>query len=409
MTKKLSVLYMDGVGPFGGASRSLFEAVGALPQGTVNAYFLATKGTSVDFYETIASDLIQTRGLSRFDNTRYSHYAGRRWLILLREAYLAPHSYFAVRAAKKRWGGKIDLIHTNEVLEIFPAIYAKRMLNVPLVVHVRSVQNLDPKSKRYRLICNLLRKHADAVIAIDENVRASLPADIAVDVIHNSFTPKVANTPDVELIRAIEALPNETLKVGFVGNLHHSKGLFEMVEAARLLKDQGRYVDFVIVGGTTISDTGPSAAALSKSGLAQNIRSELFKRAKELGVADRFHMLGATTDIQCVYTRIDVICFASHYDAPGRPIFEAAFAGVPSIVAITDPSPDTLVPNTTGIAIPPRDAEALAKAISRFDADRFEIRRMGDAARQLAVNNFSPATNSEQLLEVYKRVKRIAA
>lgn len=404
MANELKVLYMDGVGPFGGASRSLFEAIRALPKKTVLPHFLATRGTSIDFYRQVASDLIETRGLSRFDNTLYSHYRGRRWLILLREAYLAPHSVIAIKAAHRKWADRIDLIHSNEVLELLPAIYAKRVFKKPLVVHVRSVQHADPNSRRYQMISDMLRKYADAVIAIDENVRASLPTDIPVDVIHNSFTPKVADQPDLEMIQAIERLPSTSLKVGFVGNLHHSKGLFELVEAAKILKSAGKDVDFVIVGGTTITDTGAKAAALSRSGLAQNVRQELQSRAEVLDVADRFHLLGATKDIQSVYERIDVICFASHYNAPGRPIFEAAFAGVPSIAAITEPFPDTLVANETGIAISPRDVNALAAAIAHFETNRGEVSRMGAAAKRLANENFSPEKNSERLLSIYRRV-----
>lgn len=395
---------MDGVGPFGGASRSLFEAVRAFPPHAVSPYFLATRGTAADFYKTVATQIIEGYGLSRFDNTLYSHYRGKRWAVLLRELYLVPFSLAVVRRAYGRWQNDIDLIHVNEILEIFPALLAKRMFRKPLVVHVRSVQNADPKSWRYRFLSRLLRKHADAVIAIDENVRASLPSDLKVHVIHNSFTPTVAAEPDRKMIAAIESLPVASLKVGFVGNLHHSKGLFEMVEAAKILSEAGRDVDFVIVGGTTVSDVGVKATALSKAGLAQNVQQELHERASSLGVADHFHLLGSTKDIQSVYDRLDVICFASHYDSPGRPIFEAAFAGVPSIAAIKNPYPDTMIPNVTGIAIHPRDPVALARAIAYFEQNRTEVSRMGAEARALAKRNFDPLTNSSKLLGLYQQL-----
>ena len=41
-------------------------------------------------------------------------------------------------------------------------------------------------------------------------------------------------------------------------------------------------------------------------------------------------------NIAQAYARMDVICFPSHYDAPGRPIFEAAFLKVPSIAAVRE-------------------------------------------------------------------------
>lgn len=396
------MLYIDGVGPFGGASRSLFEAVRALRPIGVEPYFLATRGTSIDFYRTEAAELIATRGLSRFDNTLYSHYRGKRWLVLLRETFLLPSTGVALLRARRQWRD-FDVIHVNEILELGPAILAKRIFGAPLVVHVRSVQNNDPSSRRYQAICDLLRRHADAVIAIDENVRLSLPSDIAVDVIHNGFTPQTADR-DLKMIARFEQLRPSSLKVGFVGNLHHSKGLFEMLEAAKRLQAQGVDFDMVLVGGTTISDVGLKARAIRAAGLAQNVRQQLEQRATELGVADRIHFFGPTRDITSVYDRIDVLCFASHYNAPGRPVFEAAFSGVPSITAVTEPRSDTLRPYETGIAISPRDSAQLANAVRYFAERRQEVTRMGGNARALAEANFDPRKNAQALLDIYQRI-----
>lgn len=403
----MRVLYIDGVGPFGGASRSLFELVRAARPLGVQPYFLATKGTSLNFYSQIAEDLIAGRGLSRFDNTLYSHYRKVRWLILAREMYLIPFSVQMVLKAYRRWK-EIDLIHVNEILEIGPAILAKKLFRVPLIVHVRSVQNDDLRSRRSRAIFDLLRRHADAVIAIDENVRASLPADIKVAVINNSFTPKSTQV-DGAMIQRFQALRPSSLKVGFVGNLHHSKGLYEMLEAACILKEKKVDVEMVMVGGTTMSDIGFRAKVLSKTGLAQNVRQMLEDKAAKLDISDIVHFFGPTQDIKSIYDRIDVICFASHYDAPGRPVFEAAFAGVPSITAVTKPHADTIIPDETGICIEPRNASQLADAIIHFAEQRDEVRRMGENARKLAQQNFDPERNALKLLNVYREtIDRVA-
>lgn len=401
-TSKLRVLYIDGVGPFGGASRSLFELVRAARPLGVQPFFLATKGTSLNFYSQIADDLIAGQRLSRFDNTLYSHYRGKRWLILAREMYRAPFSIHMVLKAYRRWK-KVDLIHVNEILEIGPAILAKKLFRVPLVVHVRSVQNDNPACRRATAVFDLLRRHADAVIAIDENVRASLPENIKVDVINNSFTAKSAKVDDA-MIQRFQSLRPSSLKVGFVGNLHHSKGLYEMLAAARILKDKKIDVEMVMVGGTTMTDVGLRAKILTKAGLAQNVRQILMDKAEKSGISDVVHFFGPTHDIKSVYDKLDVVCFASHYDAPGRPVFEAAFAGVPSITAVTQPRSDTIIPNETGICIEPRNVSQLTDAIIRFAERRDEVRRMGENARKLAQKNFNPECNALKLLDLYKEI-----
>lgn len=403
----MNVLYLDGVGPFGGASRSLFEAVRALKDKEVKSYFVVARGTALDFYGQVADDLIITRGLTRLDNTHYSHYRGVRWLVLIREFFYFPFTWFAIQKAYRNWHGKIDLIHVNEVTEIIPGLLAKWLFKVPLVVHVRSPQWANQSSWRSRWVNGRLKRSANAVIAINETTRATIPSELQVDVIQNSFTPKRSATPDPMMLEKLSKLSPDSLKVGFVGNVQVSKGILDLVEAARLLKQQGANVVYLIVGGHTRIDRSFKGWALRKAGLVQDVVEELEKRIKQYSLEDCFYMLGATDDIQCVYEHLDVITFPSHFDAPGRPVFEAAFSAVPSIVCVKKPLPDTLVHNETGLAIPARDPVALSEAIRHFEKCREEVKRMGSNAQKLAINNFEPSSNANRLYEVYKRVGKV--
>jgi glycosyltransferase involved in cell wall biosynthesis len=273
-----------------------------------------------------------------------------------------------------------------------------------MVVHVRSLQWTNGSALRTRWVNTRLQRSAAAVIAINENTRESLPAELLVDVIQNSFTAKKASHPDPALLARLTALRAGSLKVGFVGNLHASKGLFELLEAVRILRSEGHDVECLVVGSVTIPDRGVKAWMLARAGLAQNVEAEVTAKVDAYGIGDSFHLLGHTNDIQTVYEQLDVIAFPSYYDAPGRPVFEAAFSGVPSIVCVDKPRPDTLVPGETGLTVPPRNPAALAEAILHFVNDRSEVRRMGEKARALAVENFVPATNARKLLAVYERV-----
>ena len=401
MTKK--ILYIDGDGPFGGASRSLFEAISAFPKGSVKPYFLATSGTALEFYRQVAIDLIETRGMSKIDNTRFGYYLGVRWLILLRELFHFPFTIVALLKARKRWK-HFDLIHVNEIVYIIPALLAKLLFRAPLVVHVRSLARNDKTSMRTHWINAALTRGADAVVTIDETVRDSLPSELPVDVIHNSFTAKRTPKPDLHFISRFTELRAGSLKVGFVGNLHESKGLFDIFESAKLIHQVRRDVDFVIVGGVTLNDRGLKAWMLKHAGLAQNVQAELAARVESEGLSDCFHLMGATIDIKYVYDQLDILLFPSHFDAPGRPVFEAAFSSVPSIVAIKNPGSDTLVHGETGLAIEAKNPPKLAEAILYFAENRSEAQRMGNNAKQLAELNFEPATNAHKLMAVYNRV-----
>lgn len=404
----MRVLYIDGVGAFGGASRSLFEAVRALPAGEVEPLFIVQGGSIMPFYSQVARDMVVTRGLARFDNTRYGHYRGTRWLVLLREIAYLPFTFTAILRARRRFG-QVDLIHSNEITEILPLLLARKVFRAPAITHVRSLQRVGDRTLRSRWLHRRLRRDLSAIVAIDENARSTLPADLKVDVIHNSFTPKPAGQPDVQMLKRLDELRPGALKVGFIGNLHHSKGLFELIEAAHLLKQSGTDVQFVVVGGVTRTDKGIKGWVLTKLGFAQNVLDDVNRKIEEYGLQDYFRLMGHTADIQRIYERIDVICFPSHFDAPGRPVFEAAFSAVPSIVAVTRPRPDTLVDGETGIAVPGHEHLKLAAAIRHFADNRAEVKRMGANARALALRNFEPATNSRELFALYQRVTAAAA
>ncbi|MHB8799678.1 MAG: glycosyltransferase family 4 protein [Thermoanaerobaculia bacterium] len=399
----MRVLYVDAVGPFGGASRSLYEMVKRLPAMGVEPYFVMQAGTAQHYYGEVAKDIVAVKGLSRFDNTAYSYYRGLRWLVALREVAWLPFTVWAILEARRRWKS-VDLIHVNEIVDIIPGLLAKAAFHAPMVVHVRSPQRAAGKALRSRWLEGRLRHSVAATVAINENTRATLPADLPVKVIQNSFTPRHADSPDEGLARRLGALRGSSLKVGFVGNLHESKGILDLVDAAKLVRASGRDVEFVVAGGGTGREKGLAHTVRRALGLAQDAGDRVRERIRDYGLDEDFHLLGPTRDIQVVYEAIDVICFPSHFNAPGRPVFEAAFSGVPSIVCVEQPMQDTFVHGETGLSVPSRSPELLAAAIGRFADDRREVARMGASARRLAEANFVAEENARRLMRVYESV-----
>lgn len=396
----MRVLYIHMIGAFGGASRSLLEVARAFPRGEIEPLFITPRGSAVEQFRSVASDVIEVRGMSQFDNTLYSHYRGLRWLVILREIYYLPFTVVGLLRARMRWKS-VDLIHVNEFTGVLPWLLASKLFGAPVVVHVRSLARQDNTSKVTRWINAMLRDRADAVIAIDENVRASLPPALPVQVIHNSFSLSAGDC-DEKLLGVLKCLRKESFKVGFVGNLLRVKGLFELVEAANILQQEGLDIEYLMVGDDAHGRGSLRKWILEKAGLSQDIKEELLEKISRYGLVDRFHFSGFTKDIQSAFSAMDVLCFPSHYDAPGRPIFEAAFLGVPSIAAVRSPRADTLVDGETGLAVPPRDSVQLAAALRSLATDRERCRRLGSNARELACRNFDVGANAERLLNVYR-------
>jgi glycosyltransferase involved in cell wall biosynthesis len=393
------VLYVHHAAAFGGASRSLLELIAAFPRGSVEPQVIAPRGAVADVLRRAGIPVLEALGISQFDCTRYGHYRGLRWLILLRELCYLPFTVSALLRARRRWP-KIDVVHVNDTTQAVCIALAGRMFRAPAVVHARAVLAGELAPRRMRWLASLLRRRANAVIAIDETVRSSLPAGVDACVIHNGFAPGLEAR--AAMPSALAALPAASLKVAMIGSLAPMKGVFEFLQAARMVVAKGMQVDFIFVGDDIRPVRGLYGWLLQRLGFGRPVRAELERFAREHGIGQHVHFLGFTTEIKAIYDHIDVVCFPSHLDAPGRPVFEAAFSGVPAIVALSEPRADTFVDGETGIRVPARDPERLAAALERLYRDRAELRRMGERARALALGHFDIRRNADDVLALYR-------
>lgn len=394
--RPLRVLFIHHCGAFSGASRSLWELISAFPASAVEPWVLAPTGRTLQVFASAGIRCIPSNNLSIFDNTRYGYYRGLRWLILLRELARLPGTYRCLRRALGECP-PIDLVHVNDITMLYAIAMLAKRLRVPVVVHVRGVQ-----SRRQgwpgRLVTRVLERRARSLIAIDETVKRSLPPSLMprATVIHNGFQPSVGDQE-----ASVAQLP---LVVAMVGNLIRAKGCREFVEAADLCKKEKLRVRFVFVGAGAGAPPSWWARQLVRVGVAQSIEHELRDTVTRLGLEDTVEFRPFTTDLATVYRSIQVICFPSHLDAPGRPIFEAAFFAVPSIVAIANPTADTFVDGETGIRIDAGSATEIVTAVRRLAQDPGERRRLGRNAQALARRNFDAGRNASAVLELYRRV-----
>lgn len=398
------ILYICAVGAFGGASRSLFEALRALPR-PVEKFFVVQKGTAADLFRTLGVDAITAIGMTRFDNTWASAYRGIRWLVLAREIFYFPFTVVALLRARIRWG-HVDIIHVNEIIDIIPGLIAKTLFKAPMIVHTRCLFRTDTHSWRTRWYHKQLFRNAAAVVAIDGNVRATLPTDLPVQIIHNSFDPSSSSTLSLAARSELDRVRDSALKIGFVGNLQRVKGLLDLIHGVALAKASNIDVQLVVVGGVTGGRVPLSRRFAKLLNLSQDVHESFPQLIEKLDLRDDVIMVGHTPDIQNVFPFIDVLAFPSHLDAPGRPVFEAAFFGIPSIVAVREPQPDTVVDGETAIAIQEPAPELIAAAIRHFANKPAEVRRMGENARALAKRNFSVEPNAARLQDVYDSVMK---
>jgi glycosyltransferase involved in cell wall biosynthesis len=392
----IRVLFIHHYGAFSGASRSLLELISGFPPGTIDACVLTPRGRTHEVLTERGIKCIPCSSVALFDNTRYGHYRGLRWFILLRELARLPQTLRSLWRVQREFPD-VDIVHINESA-MLPAIVAVgRWFRRPTVVHVRAVQSGAP-TWASRMFVKVFERNVSAAVAIDETVKRSLPTNLSlpVKVIHNGFNMRPAGES------AADARPADPLIVGMVGNLIRVKGCREFVEAATLCRDRKLPVRFVFIGAGEGAQPGWIARLLVRLEVGQNIERELRDLVAQRGLDGYVEFRPFTTDLAAVYRSIDVVCFPSHLDAPGRPIFEAAFFAVPAIAAISDPTPDTFVPGETGLTIRACSSEDIVGAVEHLLEHPQERLRLGNNACRLVATQFNAQRNARLMLDLYR-------
>ena len=389
----LKILYIHHAADFGGASRSLMELLLAFPEGHVNSIVMCPKGQFFNILRNYKINVFPVLGISQFDNTLYSHYRGFRWFILLRElTYLIP-TIFALVKIKFRIKN-IDIIHLNEITLSPVALIAKIIFSCPIVVHVRSLQ-LNKPSLRNFFLGIILRGCVTKFICIDETVGNSLTKEFNRVIIHNGFTSlKIAH----------EKQAKEIFRVAMVGAFQRSKGCLEFIEAANTLSKKYQNIRFCFYGNKPKNRFSVLNSILLKMGISHSIYDDMIEKINSFGINHIFEINDFTEDIAHIYQSIDLIAFPGFLNAPGRPIFEAGFFGVPSVLGIINPTKDTFVSGVTGLKITPGSVSELCNAIEYMYLNPDSRKIMGVNAKTLANKNFIATKNAAKVIATYKKI-----
>ena len=392
----MNILYLHPAGTFGGASKSLIELFLVLRQYQVSGHVITPKGSSAAAFSEAGISTIETLGLTQFDNTRFGYYRKWRWLILIRELFFLPYSLIALIKAK-RLGIKFDLIHVNEITLLPVAVIAKWIFRIPVVMHIRSLQKSDSGIKS-KLYYKLLSKTINSVICIDETVKSSMPLNIDSIIVHNGIS--VGDAIVGRLKTSADAI-----NIGLVGVLLRLKGVYEFIEAAKILATESKIkTKFILVGENARKSDGIKAWFYKKFQFSEDVYSDVKRYIDQNNLQKQIELRGAIKDIKTFYPEIDILCFPSYLNACGRPVFEAAFFGIPSIVAVSNPKSDTIQHGVTGLTIEKPDARLLADAVSLLVSDHEYRFKLGIQAKKFVNESFDINKNVLIILAEYEKL-----
>lgn len=180
-------------------------------------------------------------------------------------------------------------------------------------------------------------------------------------------------------------------RVVIVTRLVERKGIGDAIEALVQVPN----CELVIAGG-------PAAAALEEDPAYR----QFMERARRSGVAGRVRFLGAVEheEVPALLRSADVVACVPWYEPFGMVAVEALACGVPVLATAVGGLVDTVVDRVTGLHVPARDPQAIARGLCTL-LDRPDLRQaMGAAGAARARAHYGWPQVARATKEVYERV-----
>lgn len=270
-----------------------------------------------------------------------------------------------IRRLHRRYGFRLLIAHRYK-----PIFIAAHIPRVPLIAVSHGYGVYDGFFRR-----QLIQRQAQRALllgvsdAVRDEVRSKL----------TRFPPNriqtLYNHVDLDRLRAGQysrgearrrlGLPEHGSIVGNVGRLHPHKDQATLIAAFARVTQPGDQMSLAIIG------TGTQESALRE-------------QARDLGIADRLHLLGWVPDAWRYFRAFDVFALSSRREGFGMVLLEAMAAEVPVVCSRVGGAPEVV--GTNGRLFPPGDVEALARLL-RESVDA----RQSDAALERVAHYFSDA------------------
>jgi glycogen synthase len=275
-----------------------------------------------------------------------------------------------------------DIVHSHTWYGSMAGYFAKVLYDIPYVATVHSLEPLRPwkeeqLGRSYHLTSWIERvalENADRIVAVSTHSRQEILElfDVApekVVVLYNGIDLDVWNHTDRNQTRLAYGIDGDYLL--FVGRTSRQKGMVHLIEAMKYVDPGVR-----LVCCTSAPDTKE---------VEEEIAAKIAEEPRVLWINT---LLREENYIE-LYSNCTLFACPSIYEPFGIINLEAMACERPVVASAVGGIQEVVVPEETGLLVPPADPKALADSINRVLRDRELARKMGLAGRRRVEEQFS--------------------
>lgn len=288
--------------------------------------------------------------------------------------------------AMRRWlkSHPVDVINTHSSTDTWLAALACAFsANAPAIVRTRHISAAVPANASTRWLYTRATRH---IVTTGEKLKAQLVADNGFPAARITSVPTGIDTErfrpaDRAAARRELGLSEHNRIVGIVATLRSWKGHEYLLDAFADLDAPGWQL--LIIGD------GPRRKALEEKVVAMSL-------------GGRVCFAGHQRNTERWLQALDIFCLPS-YANEGVPqaLLQAMLVGLPIVTTPVGSITEAVDDGETALIVPPRDASALAAALSRLIADTGLAARLGEAAHAKALKQFGLATMLDRMESVF--------
>ncbi|EKQ68065.1 glycosyltransferase [Leptolyngbyaceae cyanobacterium JSC-12] len=335
-----------------------------------------------------------------------------------------PEFVSAFQKFQSKEGTNYPLVHTNYWMSAWVGLQLKEHSNIQLVhtyhslgaVKYQTVPLRPAIADRRLAVEREILEKAQCIVATspqeEEALRTLVSDKGCIEVIPcGTDIDNFHAMPKTEA-RATLGFALDDAIVLYVGRFDARKGIETLVRTCAKLKHGIEHQDHNSDGSPSSYSLNPDKLRLvivggSDPDQADGLeRERIEKLVVELGIAENTKFVGRVGHdrLPLYYTAADVCVIPSHYEPFGLVAIEAMACGTPVIASAVGGLKFTVVPEETGLLVPPNDIDGFAHAIDRILSDELWARKLRRQAPIRVQQNFSWSSVAAQLSHLYRRL-----